>query len=182
MGAAGARGLIISAAVLAMTTLVVVRFGLSPSSDVFGNGQMLAPISALFLMFASYFALPFSSSRLASFQQARTMFVYATIVGLLMPTVIAINSPASYPPRLVNTDGLMQTSRHSMARSAIISKVAVNLQTAAAPQPLRIRLVLSSSKNIETSTDIQFLRSSLFAEEEAKARFTTSTVSSCGAA
>jgi hypothetical protein len=73
------------------------------------------PMSALFLLLTTYFSLPFGISRSSSFQHGRTCFVAATIIGFLMPTVIAINNPASFPPRLVNTEGLKQTSRQSLS-------------------------------------------------------------------
>ena len=130
-----------TAALLAMITLGVMGVGCSRETITFG--QILVPMPAMFLLFMCYFALPFYSSRNTKFQHAKTMFVLATTIGFLMPTVIAVGSPTSYPPRLLNTNGLAQSTRDSLHKGAGSLKSALSLRPTVT-EALRIRHVLAT--------------------------------------
>jgi hypothetical protein len=114
--AAGKGGIMAALCALASLALMIPG-GLQVDWSCEAIGQSLFPAPAMFLLFTLYYALPFSSSRPTSFQKAKNcknMFALATAIGLLMPSVIAINNPAAYPPPLVNQpvsrDGMQQRS------------------------------------------------------------------------
>jgi hypothetical protein len=103
------------------------------------------PMSAMFLLLTTYLSLPFGISRSSTFQQWKIFFVAATIIGFLMPTVIAINNPASFPPRLVNTEGLKQAPKQSQKNIIYSSQPEMSLRRKSDEQNvLRIRLVVCS--------------------------------------
>ena len=137
----GNRGAIISFCALASLGMMALGGTASAwSRDAVSLNHVLPSMSAMFLLFTTYFSLPFSISQNFSIKQAKTLFVLATILGLMMPAVVAISNPASYPPRLVNIDGLKQSPRATMQKAFI----AVREQTPPKNLDLlRLRQVLS---------------------------------------
>eukprot|EP00291_Cryptomonas_curvata_P021640 CAMPEP_0172172742 /NCGR_PEP_ID=MMETSP1050-20130122/12626_1 /TAXON_ID=233186 /ORGANISM="Cryptomonas curvata, Strain CCAP979/52" /LENGTH=1504 /DNA_ID=CAMNT_0012844337 /DNA_START=29 /DNA_END=4543 /DNA_ORIENTATION=- len=142
--AAGSRNALV--ATCALAALFLIAFG-GISSCEWSREEIVTDhlratwvlMSALFLLLTTYLSLPFGISRSSSFQHGRTCFVVATIIGFLMPTVIAINNPASFPPRLVNTEGLKQTSRQSQKNMFHSSQPELSLRMSDDHNILRIR-------------------------------------------
>jgi hypothetical protein len=157
--ATGSRNVLV--ATCALAALYLIAFGRisrdwqSQDEVVRDNLQgAWVPMSAMFLLLTTYFSLPFGISRSSTFQHGRTCFVVATIIGFLMPTVIAINNPASFPPRLINTEGLKQTSRQSQKIVVHSSHPDLSLRRMSDEHHiLRIRPVDSHFGNEQQGTD-----------------------------
>ena len=133
------RGLMVSTCTLAVLSLLFLggmEFGMS--SRACEHGELLALFTASFLFFMSYHSLPLTYTKSAPSYTARDMFAFATIVGLCMSPVIAMNSPGSHPPRLVNEIILIRSPRNALLRRVVPFSFRVDSRHAAF-EALRIR-------------------------------------------